>query len=113
MKQQDAGTQVVIVTGLSGAGRSQTAKILEDIDYFVVDNLPTAMISDLVATVGAAEGDRSRIAVLTDTRTGMDAPDLDLAPIDLINFRAIHFFKLAGQYSQLVLDPYQLFTLAA
>jgi UPF0042 nucleotide-binding protein len=83
MSKQDVGTQVVIVTGLSGAGRSQTAKILEDIGYFVVDNLPTVMISDLVATVGAAEGDRSRIAVVTDARTGMDETDLDLALIGL------------------------------
>ncbi|GMQ93964.1 MAG: RNase adapter RapZ [Acidimicrobiia bacterium] len=83
MPKQDAGTQVVIITGLSGAGRSQTAKSLEDIGYFVVDNLPTVMISELVATAGAAEGDRSRIAVVTDTRTGMNAVNLDLALIDL------------------------------
>jgi len=83
MAKRDVGAQVVIVTGLSGAGRSQAAKILEDIGYFVVDNLPTALISDLVATVGGAEGDRSRIAVVTDIRTGMNETDLDMALIDL------------------------------
>lgn len=83
MPKQEVGTQVVIITGLSGAGRSQTAKILEDIGYFVVDNLPTAMISELVATVGVAEGDRSHIAVVTDSRTGMNETDLDMALIDL------------------------------
>jgi len=80
---ENAKTQVVIVTGLSGAGRSETAKVLEDIGYFVVDNLPTEMISQLVSTTGAAESERSKFAVVTDTRTGMDANDLDLALNDL------------------------------
>jgi UPF0042 nucleotide-binding protein len=83
MPNEEPGTHVVIITGLSGAGRSQVSNILEDIGYFVVDNLPTVLISDLVATAGLAEGDRSRIAVVTDTRTGMNETDLDLALIDL------------------------------
>lgn len=83
MVNDDTGINVVIITGLSGAGRSQAAKIFEDIGYFVVDNLPTVMISDLAATAGAAEGERRRIAVVTDTRTGMNETDLDLALIDL------------------------------
>lgn len=83
MANEDSGTHVMIITGLSGAGRSQAAKILEDIGYFVVDNLPTVMISDVVAVAGAAEGDRSRIAVVTDTRTGMNETDLDIALIGL------------------------------
>jgi UPF0042 nucleotide-binding protein len=73
----------MIITGLSGAGRSQTSNVLEDIGYFVVDNLPTTLISDLVYTAGLAEDDRSRIAVVTDTRTGMNASDLDSAIIGL------------------------------
>lgn len=83
MVNNDAGTNVVIITGLSGAGRSNAAKIFEDIGYFVVDNLPTVMIADLAATAGAAEGERRRIAVVTDTRTGMNETDLDLALMDL------------------------------
>jgi len=83
MRNEETSTHVVIITGLSGAGRSEVSNILEDIGYFVVDNLPTVLISDLVATAGLAEGDRSRIAVGTDTRTGMNEVDLDLALIDL------------------------------
>ncbi len=83
MPHENSGTHVVIITGLSGAGRSQTSNILEDIGYFVVDNLPTVLISDLVATAGVAEGDRSGIAVVTDSRAGMGEADLDLAIIDL------------------------------
>ncbi len=40
--------QVLIVTGMSGAGRSTAAKALEDLDYLVVDNLPPALIDDVV-----------------------------------------------------------------
>lgn len=83
MPTQDVGTHVMIITGLSGAGRSQTSNVLEDIGFFVVDNLPTTLISDLVSTAGLAEDDRPRIAVVTDTRTGMNASDLDSAIIGL------------------------------
>ena len=70
---------VAIITGLSGAGRSQAANVFEDIGYFVVDNLPTDLIADLVRSVGAVEGSRSQVAVVADTRAGMDAINLDAA----------------------------------
>jgi UPF0042 nucleotide-binding protein len=70
---------VVIITGLSGAGRSQAANVFEDIGYFVVDNLPTDLIADLVRSVGAVEGSRSQVAVVADTRAGMNAVNLDAA----------------------------------
>lgn len=74
---------VVIITGMSGAGRSQAANVLEDVGYFVVDNLPVDLISGLVRSVGVADGTRSKVAVVVDTRSGMDATTLDLALIDL------------------------------
>lgn len=74
---------VVIVTGLSGAGRSQAANVLEDIGYFVVDNLPIALLGNLVTQVGVVDGSRSRLAVVADTRGGMDETSLELALIDL------------------------------
>jgi UPF0042 nucleotide-binding protein len=70
---------VAIITGLSGAGRSQAANVFEDIGYFVVDNLPTDLITDLVRSVGAVEGNRSRVAVVADARAGMNATNLDAA----------------------------------
>ncbi len=83
MVETNDSAHVVIITGLSGAGRSQASNVLEDIGYFVVDNLPTELIGRLVSSVGAAEGSRSRVAVVVDTRAGMDAESLDLALIDL------------------------------
>jgi len=70
---------VAIITGLSGAGRSQAANVFEDIGYFVVDNLPTDLIVDLVRSLGAAEGTRSQVAVVADTRAGMNATNLESA----------------------------------
>jgi len=74
---------VVIITGLSGAGRSQAAKVLEDIGYFVVDNLPVAMIGKLMDTLGVVEGERQRLAIVADTRTRMNAEILENALVDL------------------------------
>ena len=83
MQKRTPPAHVVIVTGLSGAGRSNAANVLEDIGYFVVDNLPISMISDLVDSIEVVDGERSRIAVVADTRAGMDGKNLDLALIDL------------------------------
>jgi len=72
-------SRAVIITGMSGAGRSQAAKVMEDLGYFVVDNLPTEMIKFLVDQVGVAEGMRDRIAVVVDTRGGVTFAALDAA----------------------------------
>jgi UPF0042 nucleotide-binding protein len=69
--------KAVIITGMSGAGRSQAAKVLEDLGYFVVDNLPAEMIKFLVDQIGVPEGKRERIAVVVDTRGGVTFAALD------------------------------------
>lgn len=83
MTNPTSDANVVIITGLSGAGRSHAANVLEDIGYFVVDNLPMLLIPNLVATIGSGEGMRRKIAVVADTRAGMTAEGLDLALIEL------------------------------
>ncbi len=79
-----AESRVVIVTGLSGAGRSTAANVLEDVGYFVVDNLPPALIVDLVDRLGVPEGRIQKVAVVVDTRGGLTAADLDTAVIGLL-----------------------------
>ena len=44
----ESGLEVVVVSGLSGAGRSTAAKCLEDLGYYVVDNLPPSLIAAMV-----------------------------------------------------------------
>lgn len=68
---------VIIVTGLSGAGRSQASNVLEDLGYFVVDNIPYRLIPEVVAHSNVAEGERSRVAVVVDSRGEVTADGLD------------------------------------
>lgn len=60
--------EFILVTGMTGAGRSTAAKALEKLGYYVVDNLPPGMLDDLVASVDAAE-DIDRLAVVVDSRS--------------------------------------------
>lgn len=83
MTESSSNAHVVIVTGMSGAGRSQAANVLEDIGYFVVDNLPLDLVSNLVASVGVSDGTRSLVAIVVDSRSGIDGTVLDRALIDL------------------------------
>jgi UPF0042 nucleotide-binding protein len=59
--------QIVIVTGLSGAGKSTALRALEDIEFTCVDNIPVPMISELVEHL-AHEGDRDKLAIAIDAR---------------------------------------------
>ena len=77
--------RVIIVTGMSGAGRSQAAKVLEDVGYFVVDNLPPGLITQLVDGAGVLEGTRERVALVVDTRGGLTFRDLDEALLGLLS----------------------------
>ncbi|QIG40830.1 RNase adapter RapZ [Microbacterium sp. 4R-513] len=66
-EQQDAG-EVLIVTGMSGAGRSTAADALEDLGWYVVDNLPPQMLKPLLDLSGLAGGALPRVAVVVDVR---------------------------------------------
>ena len=62
--------ELVVVTGMTGAGRSTAAKELEDLGYYVVDNLPPQLVPDVVELVDASGGVQQRIAVVVDVRSG-------------------------------------------
>ena len=81
-KPETDGPLYTIVTGLSGAGRSEAAHSLEDIGHFVVDNLPPALIGKMVE-LAAAAGEPSRVAIVADARGGVFFPDLAAALEDL------------------------------
>lgn len=61
---------VVVITGMAGAGRSTAAKVLEDLGFFVVDNLPPRLIARLVEASSLEDETRSRVAVAVDSRIG-------------------------------------------
>lgn len=60
--------EVLIVTGMSGAGRSTAANALEDLDWYVVDNLPPQMLRPLLDLTELAAGALPRVAVVVDVR---------------------------------------------
>ncbi|MGC4111817.1 MAG: RNase adapter RapZ [Nocardioides sp.] len=62
--------EVVVVTGMTGAGRSTAAKELEDLGYYVVDNLPPTLLRDVVRLVDESRGASQPIAVVVDVRSG-------------------------------------------
>ncbi|MGZ6942530.1 MAG: RNase adapter RapZ [Oryzihumus sp.] len=67
---RDVPGQLVVVTGMTGAGRSTAAKELEDLGFFVVDNLPPQLVPDVVRLVDESQGDRQPVAVVVDVRSG-------------------------------------------
>ncbi|MCW2527260.1 MAG: RNase adapter RapZ [Pseudonocardiales bacterium] len=73
----------VIVSGLSGAGRSTAAKCLEDLGYFVVDNLPPELIATMVDLGSRSQGAVTRIAVVMDVRSRAFSSDLRAVIDDL------------------------------
>ncbi len=62
--------ELVVVTGMTGAGRSTAAKELEDLGFFVIDNLPPSLLSDVVRLVDESRGLEHPIAVVVDVRSG-------------------------------------------
>jgi RNase adapter protein RapZ len=72
-----SGIEVVLVTGLSGAGRGTAAKVLEDLGWYVADNLPPPLISQMV-DFGLDAGSRiTQLAVVMDVRSRGFTGDLD------------------------------------
>jgi UPF0042 nucleotide-binding protein len=61
---------LVVVTGMTGAGRSTAAKELEDLGYYVVDNLPPTLLREVVRLVDESKGVQQPIAVVVDVRSG-------------------------------------------
>src|SRR5436190_9764799 len=68
--------ETVVVSGLSGAGRSTAAKCLEDLGYFVVDNLPPELIATLVDLGSHSQGAVTKLAVVMDVRSRAFSTDL-------------------------------------
>ena len=68
----DAVTEpaVVIVSGLSGGGKTAAAKLFEDLGYTVVDNLPGELLPDLAELVSSDRQRFARVAIVLDVRSG-------------------------------------------
>jgi UPF0042 nucleotide-binding protein len=60
--------QVLIISGVSGSGKSQATKIFEDLGYYCVDNLPVTLLSNFFDLVGQTFGEFEKIALVIDAR---------------------------------------------
>jgi len=67
---------IVVVTGLSGAGKSTAIKVFEDLGYYCVDNLPPVLLPKIVDVVSEARGEGARVALGMDIRGKEFLPDL-------------------------------------
>lgn len=71
----------VIVTGMSGAGKSSALKMLEDIGYFCVDNLPIPLVKKFARLI--MQGNQNRVALGLDIRSGQALKELDSVLSDM------------------------------
>lgn len=83
MDSDGPAQEMVIITGLSGAGRSTAAKALEDLDWFVADNLPADLLPTMADLARRAGGAVPRLAAVVDIRSRAFSTDLKSAIGDL------------------------------
>jgi UPF0042 nucleotide-binding protein len=81
-RRRPAGPGFTIITGLSGAGRSEAARCLEDLGYFVVDNLPPSLLAKM-AELAAKPGGPGKVAIVLDVRGGVFFGELSKALAEL------------------------------
>ena len=62
--------EFIIISGLSGAGKSRAASIMEDMGFFCVDNLPAPLIPKFAELGMGGNGEYDRVALVTDVRGG-------------------------------------------
>ena len=98
----DQESRLVVVTGMSGAGRSRALSALEDFGYFCVDNLPPAMIEQIAALALLPDSTMKRIAVACDIRGGAYFDDL-LSELDDAALKEFNPFLLFLEASDSVL----------
>ena len=74
--EEALGTDLVIVTGVSGGGRSTVARALENVGYYVVDNLPQALMVQMAELAAKAGGAARQTAMVLDVRSRAFSTDL-------------------------------------
>lgn len=87
---------LIIITGMSGAGRTEAMHTFEDLGYFCIDNLPPSLIMNLVSLAGLQSGTLKKLAIVCDLRTKELFPTL----IDELH----HLDEMGVSYTLLFLD---------
>jgi RNase adapter protein RapZ len=74
---------LVVISGLSGAGKSQASKLFEDLGYYCVDNLPPRLLDEFLALRDSEPQRYRRAALVLDIRGGDPAPAVERAAVAL------------------------------
>ncbi len=61
--------KIVVITGMSGSGKTNALRALEDIGYYAIDNLPIRLLDGLVELFSTASGELKKVALVVDSRT--------------------------------------------
>jgi UPF0042 nucleotide-binding protein len=93
------GVELVIITGLSGAGKSEAIRAFEDLGFFCVDNLPPTLVPKFAELCAHSDGKISRAAVVIDVRGGAFFDDLaaSLAELERLGFDYRILFLTASE----------------
>ncbi len=82
--------EFVVISGLSGAGKSQVASIMEDMGFYCVDNMPVSLIPQFAELCMAGTGQYDRVALVTDVRGGQTFGGLFQA-LDILHKMDCHY----------------------
>src|SRR5690625_853003 len=83
-EQAQKEIHVVIITGMSGAGKTVAMHSFEDLGYFCIDNLPPALLPKFVELIEESQGKMNKVALVMDLR-GLDFFDSLLGAIEELN----------------------------
>ncbi|MFQ5523844.1 MAG: RNase adapter RapZ [Acidimicrobiia bacterium] len=97
---------VLIVTGMSGAGRSSAAKILEDLGYVVIDNLPPSLLDQVVQAHDIPEANK-RLVVVIDSRGGLPIEELEAAITEMAREGVITRIVFLDADDEVILRRYE------
>ncbi len=75
-KSSSSDPDLVVITGMSGAGRTEAMHTFEDLGYFCIDNLPPSLLINLVSLAGRPDGVQRKLAVVCDLRAREFFPEL-------------------------------------
>lgn len=101
--------EFIIISGLSGAGKSSAAAFLEDLGFYCVDNLPVALITNFagICMAGAGTGRYSRVALVTDIRGGQTFDELFQALDELKEMKLEYQLLFVEASDEVIINRYK------
>ena len=97
-RQPSSDVSFIVITGLSGAGKSEAARCFEDMGYFCIDNLPPSLVSRMAELCALPGSSVKKVALVSDVRSGTFFEDLHAA-LDYLREREIDYRVLFLQAS--------------